>query len=196
METAHSKDDWSSVLDAVKAFVATDQGALSLPLSARSQVAPVGRIASARSVALSIPSSDPSPSPDADVYSIPNISTDELDMMRDTSEELEVILHVLGNDFPAILSETLLLAEEERAVREKAVAELDVLRRKWKADVEMLTEIITKKNETISNLQKLVFPSSRVGITSDPVIIARKLSEAESEINRLHELIESQHSAR
>ncbi len=213
-------EHWESVLDAVKAYVGSDEDLLvlnavkafvtsnedkivsasdenKLPQPTRDDISlPLaGRITSARKTKEPSVVSEYGSTPDLTIDSF-RLCSDDLEVMRNTSEELQAIMNVLMDNLPKVLSETVLLAEEEKAVREMAVAELEVVRNRWKTDVEALTGIINKKNETIANLQKLVYPTSRVATNIDPSEVARKLAEAESEIDRLHELIESQHSAR
>jgi hypothetical protein len=186
--------EWASVLEAVESYVTSNKDALlespHLP-GATSYIGDESSLADMHDLPISGDAFHGS-----DDASLGSFQEETLESIRCTNEELVRINAMLKQDFPSVFNEGILIAEEERAMMARVSAELEVVRGKWRKDVDRLVKMNAAKDETILHLQRIVFPTVRSSMAYSAESQERKLAETESEIQRLRELIESEHSAR
>jgi chromosome segregation ATPase len=99
--------------------------------------------------------------------------------VRNLNSELEGVLHILTTDFPGLVSDLLLVAEEERVLREECEAALQAIKTQWKSEISTLTA-------TIGRLAKLDCLDTQ---SDDVVSLRRRIAELESECETLRGII-------
>ena len=107
--------------------------------------------------------------------------------ISDHMVELREVSNTLRSVFPKGLDELLLMAEEERALREELQAELQFTRLKWKTEVRKLHEILAYKSESISVLSES--EGNRQSGLVEISNLEKRLHEAEAERDQLRSVI-------
>lgn len=103
--------------------------------------------------------------------------------LRNSNIQLSSILRILKSDLPHSLNELVLVAEEERILREDLQAEIDVIRMKWRSEVSRLHELYSSKD--VGSENDALNPAG----TTETRHLRRKLAEAEAEIDQLKQII-------
>lgn len=180
----HSEGRWTTVLEAVKAYVANGAKSEHTVLNSDKfselhQPALLDRLQDALAKLENIASSD----------TCDNAIDDEFefkDAITDNNRELESILHMVKTNVPEILSKVVTLLDEEVEKSNRLELELENTKTQWKNEVSILQEDLTEKTNALAHLTAL--QTAKKG-RDDQDLLLRRVRQSESEVSRLREIL-------